>query len=104
MRDRVSHLCHTDFQNVARPAGFEPATFGSGGRRSIQLSYGRTARDCTIDGAEPTRLGALACDAMSRRSIERRAREISGSQSAVENGAPGGSRTPGLQVRSLSLY
>jgi hypothetical protein len=41
MRDGLSHLCHTDLRNVARPAGFEPATFGSGGRRSIQLSYGR---------------------------------------------------------------
>ena len=41
-RYELSVVCQSADRNVARPAGFEPAAFGSGGQRSIQLSYGRS--------------------------------------------------------------
>src|SRR5438552_18132164 len=43
-RYELSVICQSAFQKLVRPTGFEPVAYGSGGRRSIQLSYGRVAR------------------------------------------------------------
>ena len=60
---------------MVRPKGFEPLTYGSGGRRSIQLSYGRK------------NLRRLANAGIDR-----------------SNGLPGGIRTPDPRLRRPPLY
>src|SRR5690606_32222856 len=44
--------------SVVRPRGFEPLTFGSGGRRSIQLSYGRA--EMRWEANKPSSVSCLA--------------------------------------------
>jgi|HubBroStandDraft_5_1064220.scaffolds.fasta_scaffold286861_1 hypothetical protein len=45
---KVDYLFHIAFREVVRPERFELPTYSSGGCRSIQLSYGRTADSLSV--------------------------------------------------------
>lgn len=79
---------------MVRPEGLEPPARGLGNRCSILLSYGR---NILLTWSLESRL-ILATQTRPLPAV------IRDHKVNNENGAPGGTRTPNLQIRSLLLY
>ena len=89
-----------------RPAGFEPAAFGSGGQRSIQLSYGRVQRSFVpIRSARVS--GRISQEPLPVPTFQSRVGRqliLRGAPNPEGVGAPGRRRTCDLRIRSPALY